>query len=972
MFPTRRLMHAGHGCGKTTALVDAAADIFRAGVDRSRFLALGVQGRGVQPLRDRLRQRLGHDIPTAEVRRRAGAILQQFPQAAGLHEGWSSAEVLSALDRRLLMRRAWSSMGPSSLLYGRYGQNPGAIDWLARVFDAFAEWSGSADPVHLDRVRPSEAALAELWAAYRRYLELGQEHGLVAFQEVIPRAVDALRDPAVRQEVAPDVVLLDDLDLFRPSELLFVQALLDPATSVIATAALPPANAGDDAELGFLDDWCARHGLIETHDDRHNPGPALRHVEYPTPQAEVDAIAGYISSTFTEGRRFADYAVVVFDPQLAPLLRRTLPHYGVAVEGMESRDARCLAAAPVIVAGMSLLGGQPLPADELAALLHHPLLGLPAADAHLLATSLVGHSSRTRAPRSINLLSIREAQWPAALSPGGRQWLRLLYAVTEALRAENMPPGDKLVHWLEALDVPPRMEDLAGQALEPWAAAAEAQLLDRWLALLEQAQQTRLALGEPLSEAEAVDVLREGQLLVEPFSRPLRDAVQIWSPNQLGSCSARSVWLAGLHEAALPARAAPLPWCAPEIFGELDELPGFVPPQHDDRAGRWARASADLARAIGRAGAEAILSWSSHDADGRRRLPSPVLLPRMDAIGDRSNHVQAMAPGSPILASRSVPAQVECRRPPCGPRLHLPREPVQTSASAIESFLLCPRQHYYARVLNLFDVSSTPRQALGQVVHAALLELKRAGRSAGEAETLIDAHWPAGDPRWGTPLREAALRRQAIEAVANVVADEVDQAETEFVAGEVRFTWQIAPDVELRGSIDRIDRGPEGLVVLDYKLGAESPSLVSLLNKFAPPRGDSAEPWRPSDLQLPLYALAAEGGTLDAAPVLQGERVAQIGLVYPLQLFTDRGKRSEKGRRMVRIVDHEDDCAACRDAAPPPKSALLCHRQLSQIRERALTAVEEIRSGCIDPAPRDGPDTCRSCPFWVICPAPQR
>jgi CRISPR/Cas system-associated exonuclease Cas4 (RecB family) len=39
--------------------------------------------------------------------------------------------------------------------------------------------------------------------------------------------------------------------------------------------------------------------------------------------------------------------------------------------------------------------------------------------------------------------------------------------------------------------------------------------------------------------------------------------------------------------------------------------------------------------------------------------------------------------------------------------------------------------------------------------------------------------------------------------------------------------------------------------------------------------------------------------------------------------------------------------------------------------ERTLAAIAEMRSGKIDPDPRDGAQTCRSCAFRTICPAPR-
>jgi CRISPR/Cas system-associated exonuclease Cas4 (RecB family) len=296
-----------------------------------------------------------------------------------------------------------------------------------------------------------------------------------------------------------------------------------------------------------------------------------------------------------------------------------------------------------------------------------------------------------------------------------------------------------------------------------------------------------------------------------------------------------------------------------------------------------------------------------------------------------------------------------------------------TSPSALEDFLICPRRYFYARVLHLYDVISSPRQALGQVVHAALHDLKVAGEAMVAPGELVDRHWPAGQQRFGTRLREAAFRRLAEQAVAQVAAFDAEHGAGEYVGGEVPFRWQIMPAVELRGTIDRIDRAADGLVVLDYKLGATSPSIAALLSTFAPPQEEATmASWRPSDLQLPLYALAIEQSAELEAAIAPGEQVSAVGLIYPLQLYTARGKPAAAGRRMLRIVDHGPGCSACAQHEGNKRpEGVLCRDQLRRIADRARMAIEEMRAGTITPDPIEGSRTCAGCAFRAICPAPQ-
>src|SRR5919199_401638 len=90
MYPIRQLICGDHGCGKTAALVQSAADLLTSGCDSAEILALSVHRPAVRGLRTAFRERLSLDIPTADVRRRATALLEQFPAAAHLPAGWAA------------------------------------------------------------------------------------------------------------------------------------------------------------------------------------------------------------------------------------------------------------------------------------------------------------------------------------------------------------------------------------------------------------------------------------------------------------------------------------------------------------------------------------------------------------------------------------------------------------------------------------------------------------------------------------------------------------------------------------------------------------------------------------------------------------------------------------------------------------------------------------------------------------------
>ncbi|CAA9376755.1 MAG: hypothetical protein AVDCRST_MAG93-8881, partial [uncultured Chloroflexia bacterium] len=390
--PVRQLICGAPGSGKTTMLVARAIEMI---VDRERaprMLALSTEGRSVQRLRILLQDHVDGGVPTADVWRRAVSLLEQFPQAAGLAPNWKSTAIISALDRRYLMHRAWAEVGngPQSL-YARYGDAPGALDWLARVFDRFAEWSGTADPHHLAQ-SPQDDALAELWAAYRAYLRMSQQFGLVAFQEVRSRALDILRDEQTAARVRPDVLLLDDLDLFRSSDLLFARALVGPHTAVIATSSRVPATYDPDPAMRSLYTWCRELDMqpagIELAAHDHFPEPVL--YAHATPEAEAAAIAREAAAAIHGGLEASDCAIVLFDEELDAPLRRACARVGVRIAGGERRDADTLALAPLALMGMRLIAGNACTPAELLAFVRHPLLQFPAPDLRLFAVAVDG------------------------------------------------------------------------------------------------------------------------------------------------------------------------------------------------------------------------------------------------------------------------------------------------------------------------------------------------------------------------------------------------------------------------------------------------------------------------------------------------------------------------------------------------------------------------------------------------------
>lgn len=979
----RQIFYAAYHCGKTSRLTKVAREVLVAGTPIDQILALTVHRPAAAVLREMLRNETTQSVPTTTARQRATAILEMFPEVADLPAGWSEAALLSGIDRRRLIRQAWSSVGSGSqTLFARRSQQPGALDWIALLFDRFSDWAGTADPALLPELRIADESLDELWQAYRVYLRLCRRHGVVAFNEVFTRAIDVLHEPEVCQANQRRLLLLDDLDLFQPAELLFINALIAPTTAVIASASSEPRADSKLARERLIERWIRQHGLQPATNEAVAEAPQLTVGEYTTSDAEAHAIARSLVEQLGSGADPDDLAIVAFDPELVPTLQRVLSQYGVAAQGQNARDGYMLALAPIALAGLKLLAGRALTLAETAALLRHSALGLSSADAHAVIEAAEQQRFQPFDPG--------DSRWPR-VSTAGRERLSAMRAVTQSIRATDRLPSAQLQNWLSALELEDRAWRQTEAALDAWAVTVDRRHWTRLLDFLRQSEQLGAALDDPLTLDAAVEVFTSAQALIVPEGQPHERAVAIWQLSALGGCSAQTIFVAGLHEGALPQPLQPLPLADDAALSEaFDALPGFIPPQIHDRAAAWERAHQELRRAIGRATGTAHLSYSRSDRQGRTRLPSPVLAAAIGAQIDRHGRLHSpmieIAPAAdqsvelalwpqPFVADALLEIQ-----PPLPAIMPPNPSPFHISPTAIEDYFTCPRRCFYARSLDLYDVVSSPRQALGHVVHNALNDLlNEVGDGEideSQARALVARHWLTDDHHWGSRLKQTVFRRLAEKAVMQLARYEHERSDrTTFLGGELRFEWAIpGTDVVVGGRIDRIDRGADGLHVIDYKLGQQSPSINELLNEFVPPRDETgAATWRPGDIQLPVYALALEQGQVEGVQRRPDERVGSVALIYPLELFGDNGKLSVKGRREIRLVDHdEDSCPGC--AMPSersPKTGTLCRAQLDAVAERVLEAVHRMRAADWPADPREGSQTCAGCAFRPVCSDPQ-
>lgn len=194
------------------------------------------------------------------------------------------------------------------------------------------------------------------------------------------------------------------------------------------------------------------------------------------------------------------------------------------------------------------------------------------------------------------------------------------------------------------------------------------------------------------------------------------------------------------------------------------------------------------------------------------------------------------------------------------------------SATALQTYIACPLQFLFSRVLGL-EPAAEPQEGMdagvkGSIQHALLERLYRR-TGGGNLEELLEALPDVADevladaPRrygfrataWWKVEQQEIIERIGLNLVA--MAEEPDAQRWTPCAYEAGFglgdgsegTLEMDLDgqtVRLRGKIDRVDRDGDGHVrIIDYKSGNSSGN-----NESALVRGER--------LQLPIYAMAAE------------------------------------------------------------------------------------------------------------------
>ena len=215
-------------------------------------------------------------------------------------------------------------------------------------------------------------------------------------------------------------------------------------------------------------------------------------------------------------------------------------------------------------------------------------------------------------------------------------------------------------------------------------------------------------------------------------------------------------------------------------------------------------------------------------------------------------------------------------------------EAVQVSPSQIAAVEASPLDWAVSR---LAGSTSTVQMGVGTIVHWAMETAESPG---------FDALWAQVEHRWAELHFDApwiaAFQRRTATALVRALAEYLDDFAAEgktLVTAEHRFRLDIVDGVVLSGSIDRVELGPDGeVVIVDLKTGRPITNQAEL----------AEHP------QLAGYQLAYREGQLDAALTAHGTHHAGGAKL----VFVKSGVRGKLYREGVQLVLDDEALAVFR------------------------------------------------------------
>jgi ATP-dependent helicase/nuclease subunit B len=282
--------------------------------------------------------------------------------------------------------------------------------------------------------------------------------------------------------------------------------------------------------------------------------------------------------------------------------------------------------------------------------------------------------------------------------------------------------------------------------------------------------------------------------------------------------------------------------------------------------------------------AEATLVTWQQMINGEEHLVSPWfdLLQTLHRLAYEDELLDSRLAG--LLATSGIaPPEAAPAAPTREPAPMLPTErvPEKISASGYNSLMACPYQYYARHGLKLYDVDEVQlemeKRDFGDLVHRILLRFHRAHPTlrGKDTQALEQDLRLASETEFHPMLKlnylSHAWQLRWESLIPSYIAWQLEREQNgwRWHGGETEkhrsFPLPDGKHITLRGTLDRVDQSPGGVAVIDYKTRS-----VDALRKQLKTEGE--------DVQLPVYALLAEGDVVEAGYLSLDKEVKAVPL----------------------------------------------------------------------------------------------
>jgi DNA helicase-2/ATP-dependent DNA helicase PcrA len=471
-----------------------------------------------------------------------------------------------------------------------------------------------------------------------------------------------------------------------------------------------------------------------------------------------------------------------------------------------------------------------------------------------------------------------------------------------------------------------------------------------------------------------------------------RDAVQVMTVHQAKGLEFEVVFCSGFAHGLFPLPVRPHPLLDPDDRAWLEGFKvGVMPSWPSDPDGHLAEearlAYVAMTRARSRlyvtyadaylrqAGPSVFLDMAAPEAESRsytrgssRLQPADVLLPR-EAEVLLAAHRNALVDGVPTRAAAlgldvAFLTSTDSGEPfeSFGPG----RNPTSVeidhfSPTTLNDYLKCPRLYWYNHHPGLIDEPRSVAMERGGFLHKVLEDFHA---HEGEwrpldgdhqkewLETALQSHLETYLAHMEGVLDRKREERQVRAVLTNYIKFVTGMQlirRLRTVAIERRFSLQLDGS-EIVGKIDRVNDVGDGEVeVVDYKTGSGKPMKYAYEAYFGPEL---------YDVQLALYYIACREGFDEEGKPL-GFTPRYLSLYYPKD-WVWGGMRQDifSVGRAAGLKEYREK--------------LLTEEDLDRSRAIVVQAIERIKGGHFEPAPRELAGTCVTrfggCPHAAVCP----